>query len=375
MWFVTFVGKNLWRRRARSSLTVVGVGLAIAAAVALVGVATGFEKSYLDIYTRRGVDLVVQRSGRNEQLNSGLDESLGDRIRALPGVKYVIGGIVDVVSFEQYDLLWVLVNGWDANVDLFDELELLSGRRLHAGDRGEVMLGHVLAANLSKHVGDTVELYGQEFSIIGIYESYNVYDNDSVLMLLDELQALTDRPHQVTGFTVTADRAAGGVDLADLQARIEALQPGISTLPTAEFIANVNQIKMARATSWVTSTIALALGAIGVLNTMIMSVYERRREIGVLRAIGWRQLRVVRMVLAESLLLTIGGAIVGSVAGMAFTRVLSRLPITSGVVQGTVETHVIVQGFVVALAMGIVGAAYPAYWSTRLRPVEALRSK
>ncbi|HEV3006844.1 MAG TPA: ABC transporter permease [Pirellulales bacterium] len=375
MWFVTFVGKNLWRRRARSSLTIVGVALAIAAAVALVGVATGFEQSYLDVYTRRGVDLVVQRSGRNEQLNSGLDESLGKRIRAIPGVKDVIGGIVDVVSFEQYELLWVLVNGWADDVALFDQLELFSGRRLHPGDRGEVMLGHVLAANLGKHVGETIELYGQEFKVVGVYESYNVYDNDAVIMLLDELQALTDRPHQVTGFTVTADRAAGNFDMAGLQTRIEALQPGISALPTAEFIANVNQIKMARATSWVTSTIALVLGAIGVLNTMIMSVYERRREIGVLRAIGWRQLRVVRMVLAESLLLTLGGAVVGSLAGVAFTRLLSHLPITSGVVQGTIAPRVIVQGFAIALAMGIGGAAYPAYWSTRLRPVEALRAK
>ena len=100
MWFVTFIGKNLWRRPTRSLLTLVGVALAIAAVVSLVGVAAGFERSYLDVYNSRGVDLVVTRSGRNDELSSGLDESLGDRMRALLGVNDVIGGIFDVVSFE-----------------------------------------------------------------------------------------------------------------------------------------------------------------------------------------------------------------------------------------------------------------------------------
>ncbi len=375
MWFLTFVAKNLWRRRTRSLLTIVGVALAIAAAVSLVGVAVGFERSYLDIYKGRGVDLVVQRSGRSEQLNSGLDESLGDSMRALPGVKQVIGGIVDVVSFQQYDLMYVIVNGWAADVPLFDDLKLLSGRRLRAGERGNVMLGKVLAANLGKDVGDTVDLFGRDFNVVGVYESFNVYDNGAVIMLLDELQLLTDRPHQVTGFTVQADRESGNVDLNDLRKRIEELHPGISALPTTEFIANVNQIKMARATSWVTSTIALVLGAIGVLNTMIMSVYERRREIGILRAVGWRPLRVVRMVLGESLFLTLGGAVVGSLAGVAITRFFSHLPVTSGIIQGNIAPEVIAQGFAIALGMGLAGALYPAYWSTRLRPVEALRGK
>ncbi|HVA49785.1 MAG TPA: ABC transporter permease [Pirellulales bacterium] len=375
MWFLTFIGKNLWRRRTRSLLTIVGVALAIAAAVSLVGVAVGFERSYLEIYRSRGVDLVVQRSGRSEQLNSGLDESLGDAMRALPGVKDVIGGIVDVVSFEQHDLWYVLVNGWAADVRLFDDLKLLSGRRLRAGERGKVMLGKVLAANLGKDLGDTLELFGQEFKVAGVYESFNVYDNGAVIMLLDELQTLTDRPHQVTGFTVQADRESGHVDLADLRKRIEELQPGISALPTKEFIANVNQIKMARATSWVTSTIALVLGAIGVLNTMIMSVYERRREIGILRAVGWRPRRVVRMVLGESLSLTFGGAVAGSLAGVAITRLFSHLPVTSGIVQGNIAPGVIAQGFAIALVMGLAGAVYPAYWCTRLLPVEALRAK
>ncbi len=81
MWFVTFVVKSLLRQPARSSFTAIGIGLAVAATVSLVGISRGFEKSYLELYSRRGVDLVVQRSGRTEQVTNTVDERIGDRIR------------------------------------------------------------------------------------------------------------------------------------------------------------------------------------------------------------------------------------------------------------------------------------------------------
>ncbi len=284
MRFLTVVAKNLLRRPARSALTVFGVGLAVAAVVSLLGISEGFERSYNDLYTSRGIDLVVQRSGRSQQLASGLDEKWGQRIRRLPGVREVIGGLVDVVSFEEAGLFVVIVDGWPAGSPLFADLTILSGRVPTDPERHEVLLGKVLAANLGKRVGDVLELYGQEFKVAGVFESYNVYDNGAVVMLLSEMQQLTDRPHEVSGFTVEADPAAGDKAIKALKHRIESLSPHLSVLSTADFISSVAQIRMARAMAWLTSTVAMILGGIGVLNTMVMSVFERMREMGVLRA-------------------------------------------------------------------------------------------
>ena len=90
---------------------------------------------------------------------------------------------------------------------------------------------------------------------------------------------------------------------------------------------NVQQIKISRAVAWLTSAIALIIGAIGMLNTMIMSVFERTKEIGTLRAIGWRRSRIMQMVIGESLLLSLGGAIVGSLGGIVLVKLLTNFPL------------------------------------------------
>ncbi|HET6883684.1 MAG TPA: ABC transporter permease [Pirellulales bacterium] len=375
MWFVTFVIKSLLRQPARSSFTAIGIGLAVAATVSLVGISNGFEQSYYRLYAQRGVDLVVQRSGRTQQLGNEMDERFVNRIRELPGVHQVIGGLIDVVSFEQADLFVVIVNGWPADSPVYDEVKMQSGRRLSDADDDDVILGRVLAGNLGKHVGDTVELYGQPFNVVGIFESSSVYENGSAVVLLSVLQKLTDRPHEVSGITVQADPGSDQEAVDDLKRRIEALDPNLSVLATGDFVASITQIRLARTMAWITSTVAMVLGGIGVLNTMAMSVYERTREFGLLRALGWPRRRVVRTILVESTLLALMGAVLGSALGMLLPRLLGQVRAMSGLIEGTIDPFVLFQGFAIALFMGFAGAAYPAYRGASLRPIDALRHK
>jgi putative ABC transport system permease protein len=125
--------------------------------------------------------------------------------------------------------------------------------------------------------------------------------------------------------------------------------------------------------AWLTSVIALVIGAVGVLNTMVMSVFERTREIGILRAIGWRKSRVVRLILSESLLLSVAGAAAGIAAAVLLTRALTWWPLVNGLIKGEVALAVLIQGFFIALAVGLIGGAYPAYRGAHLPPTEALR--
>jgi putative ABC transport system permease protein len=375
MRFFSFVRKNLFRRRVRTLLTVVGLGVAVAAVVSLVGISQGFERSYLKLYAKSQTDLVVQQAAGTQQLTATLDESLGKRIAEVPGVKSVIGGLVDVVSFEQFDLFFVIVNGWDPKTPLFGTIDITEGRKFAAEDKSVVMLGKILAANLGKKAGDTVEMYGQDFNVIGIYESESVYENGAAVMPLPQMQRLMDRPGKVTGFVVQVDDPTDVARVRAVAARIEELQSGLSAQPVSDFVKNVSQIRITRAMAWLTSTISLVLGAIGVLNTMVMSVFERTREIGTLRAIGWKKLRVMRMILSESLLLSLLGGAVGALGAIIMLRVLSRMPLTSGLIEGDVGLPVILQGFAIAAVVGLLGAAYPAYWGANLSPVEAMRKK
>jgi putative ABC transport system permease protein len=376
MYFFTFLLKNLLRRPARTLLTVIGLAVAVGAVVSLVGVSTGFKDSFMKVYQSRDVDLVVTREGGNEQLNSGLPEQLQEPISKLKGVKQVVGGLVDAIDFRDRGLVGVILNGWAANCPLFSDLTMLEGRRLTKGDDHKIIIGRVLAANLGKKVGDKIELYGSEdFEVVGIYESPIVYENGGAIVLLSELQRLDNKPNEISGFTITAEKPIDDKGLEELAERIRQLQPGLKVTKSKDFVNSVQEIKMSNAVAWITSVIALIIGAIGMLNTMIMSVFERTKEIGTLRAIGWRRSRIIQMIIGESVLLSIGGAIMGSVAGLALVKLLTKLPMASGVVSGEISTPVFVEGFLVAIIVGAAGSIYPALWGANLLPTEALRRK
>ncbi len=373
MSFFLIVWKNLARRRTRSALTALGVAMAVAAVVSLMGVSTGIEQSFLDLYDRRGADLVVQRAGGAVQLSSGIDEALGDRIRAMPGVKQVIGGLMDLVSFEKFDLVGVIVNGWGLDCPVPDRVEMVTGRRFQPGDGRVVMLGRKLAADLHKQKGDRIELYGRSFEVIGVFQSFSVFENGAVFMPLAEMQEMIHRPHRVTGYLVLSDRPGDAAAVADLRGRIDALDPSIVATPTADFVQNISQIRVTRAATWITSAVALFMGLIGIMNTTLTSVFERTREIGVLRAIGWKKPRVVRMVLYEATLLAASGAVLGCIVGGLLLKLLAWLPQTARVVDGHLPAGVVLQALLLALLGGWISAVYPAWWATRQQPVEAVR--
>jgi putative ABC transport system permease protein len=372
MYFLTFILKNLIRRRVRSVLTIMGVAVAVGAVVALLGITHGFERSFLEIYEKRGVDLVVVQAGKIDVLTSFLDEKIADQLKQIPGVRSVLPGIVDPVAFEGVKTA-IPVQGWPADSYMFNELKILSGHRLQEGDRRKVMLGTIAAINLGKQVGDRLEIYGQDFEVIGIYESFTHIENGSVVVLIRDLQDVLGLANKVTGFQIVVEDPGNPVEIEAIRRQIQGLGLNLSATPIRDYVSSNTQIRIAHAMAWVTSIIALFIGVIGVLNTMAMSVFERTREIGILRAIGWRKSRVIRMVLSESILLSLTGAVTGTLGAIAVVHVLHQLPEASGFVQGEVSVQVVLYGFGIALIVGLLGGAYPAYRGARLLPTEALR--
>jgi putative ABC transport system permease protein len=380
MQFPAFIWRNLLRRPVRSGLTIVGLSVAVAAVVALVGISDGFSRQYQELYDHRGVDLVVQKVGSSAELNNSLPEDLAESIRKIPHVKECNGGLMDVVSFPERDLLAVIINGWPADSPLFRDRTMLEGRFPTAEDHHKVIIGEQLAANLGKKLHDTIRIYDTDVEIIGIFRSASVFENGSIGTLIGDMQDYMNRPHQVTGFVIRTDIPKDGApehrsQMDEVKKQIEALGEGIAATASTDFIENVGLIKLTKAVAWVTSAIALVIGAIGTLNTMVMSVYERVREIGTLRAMGWRKSRVMSMILGESVVLSFAGAVIGSAAALVLTRFLSRMPMTSELIEGKIAPVIFVEGFLLALLVGFAGALYPAFWGANLQPIEAMRKK
>ena len=106
---------------------------------------------------------------------------------------------------------------------------------------------------------------------------------------------------------------------------------------------------------------------------MMMSVFERTQEIGVLRALGWRRGRVLRMVIAESLAISLLAGAAGLVIGVALGGLLQLAPLYGPFLKTTYTPDLFVQALAFALALGAIGGLYPAWRATRLQPIEALR--
>ena len=369
----TLIARNLVHRPVRTALTIAGLAVGIAAVVALLGIAWGFERSFLAIYEAKGIDLIVVRAGVSDRLSSNLDAALKPRLLKVAGVKDAAGSLMDVVSFEEANLVSVLVNGWEPGSLLFRGLRMVNGRPFRPGEDASALLGRNLALNLNKKVGDKVEVAGEPFTVVGVFQSDNLLENGGMIIPLVAHQRMMGREGQVTGFVVAADKPGDKASLDDLGRRIEKELPGTAVSPARDYVQSDTQLRLVKMMAWSTSVIALVLGALGVLNTMVMAVFERTREIGVLRALGWRRRRVLTLILGESLALGIVGALAGVALAVGGVRLLASIPSTGGFVSPDVPGPALAVGLGLGVSLSVLGGLYPALRGAGLEPTEALR--
>ena len=133
------------------------------------------------------------------------------------------------------------------------------------------------------------------------------------------------------------------------------------------------QIRLVQAMAWTTSIIALVLGSVGMLNTMLMAVFERTREIGILRALGWKRRRVLGLVLGESVVLGVVGGVLGTVLGVVSVRALQLSPTARGFISPEMPAGLLGVGLALGTLLSLLGGLYPAIRGASLEPTEALR--
>jgi putative ABC transport system permease protein len=366
-----FVWKNLLRRRLRTLLTLCGIGMAIGAFVGLVGFSNAFEDAWLQIYSSSGTDLaVIQQTF----LNTSLDESAGQKLKALPEVEQVSPMIYNVMDLTPE--VNALVYGWKAGSYEFQSLQLLSGKPFRDG-QPEVMLGDLLAENLNKKPGDTLEIQGTPFTVTAVYHGGSALEAGAVIMPLDQLQQLSSLQGKVSTIHVRLRPApageAPGEYLKRTQAAVEAAIPGSRAVPAAERASNNQFVRLAHASAWGTSSIAVLIGILGIANTMAMSVFERTREIGVLRALGWKKKQILVLIQLEAVFLGLGGGFLGIAFGWCALHLLALLPQTAGIVSTKFSLTLLAEALSIAVLAGLIAGAVPAWRGAGLSPVEALR--
>jgi putative ABC transport system permease protein len=392
MHFVTFILKNLTRRPIRTVLTILGLTVAIGSMIGLLGVTKNFRSSLSETFEQRRVDLVIVRKGAAFQLNSEIPQNVVEQIKKWPEIEAIDAALVDMSEMQTRDprgpgdtppSRTVLVQGWLPENFGFGDMEVIQGRALTPEDEGHhrAMLGSGLASELKKKPGDTITILEKKFEIVGIFTSPSFYEREGVLTLLKDYQELSGRKSVVTGFSVRVKKMTDNHD-ADVEAVRQKMiamldengQPAdLAPDRPEKYLDNASHLKITTAMAWMVTAIAILIGVIGMLNTMVMSVLERTQEIGILRAVGWPRSRIVRMVLGEAVVLALAAAFFGTIAAIAGTHLMALSPKVRGFIQPGIALSVIVQGTAMTVAIGLIGGLYPAFRAARLLPTEALR--
>jgi putative ABC transport system permease protein len=369
--FARFAWKNLWRRRLRTLLTLGGIAMAIGAFVGLVGFSRSFEHEWLRMYESGGTDIaVVQQTF----LNTSVDEAAGDKLRALPTVAQATPMILNLMDLTPE--VNALAYGWKADSYEFDGLKIVSGRKFRDG-QPEVLLGDLLAQNLHKNPGDTLEIQGSPFTVVGVYHGGSALEAGAVILPIDQMQKLGSLQGKVTAFHVRLKPVPAGESpehfLARAQQEIETALPGLRAVPAAERASNNQLVLLAHAAAWGTSGIALIIGILGIANTMAMSVFERTREIGILRALGWRRGKILLLIQTEAAVLGLAGGVLGLACGWIALHILAGLPQTASIVSASLSMVLPLEALGIAVLAGLAAGAIPAWRGAQLKPVEALR--
>jgi putative ABC transport system permease protein len=352
--WAALVWRNLLRRPARTALTAAGVALGVGLIVALLAITSGVHRTAEDLIHIGRSDFGVFQGDVSDLTRSLLPESIAAAVAHERGVAQVAK--VKLLVDRGH-----LVFGLDPHEFAYRRLVVLRGRR------GPVLAGDHSGAN----VGDRIRVGSRTFTVDGVYHSGDHYEDLGFVLPVDTVAALAKRPGEITTIGVVVKL---GYDAKKVARQIERAHPGaVAVTEPGQAVKVDTSSRLIISTGWIISILALIVGGIGVTNTMAMSVFERIRELGILRAVGWRTDRIAAMIVSEALGICLLALGLGCGLGVLAAEVFVSHSALADLISPAFTAGTFAWGLAFALGVGLIGAVYPTWRAIRLEPIEALR--
>ncbi|MBK5093819.1 MAG: ABC transporter permease [Actinobacteria bacterium] len=382
---IRYVISNMWRRKARTMLTVLGIVVGIFALTVLGGLSARLNQQVKGARSWFTNSISVVPSGSS--LFGGADKffelSKVDRIAAVNGVDCAVPGIGVLLkdsagfSFGAPDL--VIGLDLECGPELLEQLTLSGGRSLQTGDSGKVALGATLAQKLNAKVGGQVLLRGVPFEVVGIYEatlsapdSFAFISYPDALALFRAANPFVQTDKDITSVVYTKWKKQ--VDPEALSADIAAEVPGVRVISPKDAEKQISQFSLIfNAILFGVALIALIVGGLSIINTMVMSVSERTREIGLKKAVGSETLTILLEYLTESATIGLIGGLIGMAFGVLTIVLLNNATKGSQVTVFGLTPMVVIGPVVFATVLGTLAGIFPALRAARLKPVDSLK--
>jgi putative ABC transport system permease protein len=370
MSFLSLMLRNLRARRIRVGLSAVAVAVGVMTVVTIGIVTSSLRSTAVSILSTGKADFTVAQRNVSDILYSNLDPAKVARIKTFPGVKNAVGVLVAVVKIGPGSPLFLELGVPADELDKFGVL-ITAGNRFAPAASDQIMLGWRASETLQKNLGDSIAIDTNRYRVVGIFSTGQVYADSGAMLPLSTLQSSENKPGDVTLVVV---QTTPGVPIDPLRKRIEKAMPELATVRTQAEFGNVDRnLVLISAADRGATIMALLIGGVIVLNTMLLSFFERTREFGVLRALGWSRKRLFSLVIGEALLISLIGAGVGVILSFTATAVLQRLSTLRGILHPSYTAGIFGRALIIAAGVALIGALYPATRAALLSPQDAIR--
>jgi ABC-type antimicrobial peptide transport system permease subunit len=359
--------QSLWQRTTRTLLTLFAIALTVGSILALESIVNGAGAELGNMISGGDAEIAIRQADIADTSLSAIDERIVDRIAALPEVHSVSGMVMNAVMLPETSGFMLLL-GYAPNEFAIRQFNITEGQRINSNH--QIMIGITIAEATNKDVGDTMDISGQRFKIVGIFENGIGWQDMSGVISLRDAQAFAGRPRKVTMLVVDVEDPRNTPSLVE---EINTRFPEVHAAASGEFVEQMPDMENADGMLNGISILAIAVGGVGVLNTMLMSILERTREIGVLRALGWRRRAILSLILREALLLGLLGGAASILIALLMVTAMQAIPTFGEALQPEWTLDIFLRAILIAIVLGLFGGLLPAYRATRLQPVEALR--
>ncbi len=303
--FFALIAHNVWRRRLRAVVTAVAVAIGVTAVLTLGVLTTSLRETAISVLQLGKADFSVAQKGASDVLYSTMTKQEIDSIRRTKGVQSAIGVFVHTGKLSR-DRPFFIEIGLEPSDEATYGVQVVAGRSFAATETGTIMLGWRASKDLGVGVGGRLKVEERTFRVVGIFSTNNAIGDTAGMWPLAALQNW----HTLPGvYTLAFVRVQPHARVAAVRKAVEKANPRLATIHSQSDFGRVDRnLVLITAANVGGSILALFIGATGVMNTSLLSFYERLREFGLLRAAGWNRRRLFGLVIGEALLVSLVGA-------------------------------------------------------------------
>lgn len=402
--YIKFAVDSIKHRKLRSWLTMIGIFIGIAAVVSLISLGEGMETAIEEQFEKMGVDKIIILPG-GEGGGPGLMGAFTSAIKLtkddlkaiekIMNIDLVAGMIMKNAKIEfkrevRYSpqILGMPVDETRKVIWDMQQMKIAKGRELKPGDERKVIIGYKLANDFfekSVDLQNRILIHGKKFEVVGILERIgNDMDDSTILMTIDATRELFNEPESLNYIIAQTKPGADPSFVADqIKKRLrrekdeEEGEESFQVQTSEQLLEQVGAVlDIIKGVLIAIAAISLFVGAVGIMNTMYTSVFERTREIGIMKAIGARNEHIMLIFLIEASIYGLIGGILGSALGFGiakFGEYLIRYGFFVELLKVKFSIVLIIGATIFSMILGIISGVLPARQASSLEPVEALR--